>query len=110
MFLALLFVSIRGAPSYFLLFGFFLLGMMFTPLPVLLAFVLLPFGPGLAPFATLLELSAEPTPSGSWQVHQLPTQPSDEPIQLMHSASYQLPEAIGLIVSWVGSRNDVKPT
>jgi hypothetical protein len=106
--LSLVFFIVRGAPGNFLLYGFFLLGVLFAPLPLLLALVLLPFGPGLAPFATLLDVSAEPTPPGSWQVHQLPTHPPHEPTPLMHSASYQLPEAISLIVSWIRERQNVE--
>jgi hypothetical protein len=99
-----IFALVRAAPGHLLVLGFYLLGILFAPLPILLAVALLPFGPGLAPFATLLDVSAEPTPPGSWQVHQLPTQPPHEPISLMHSASYQLPEAIHLIVSWLRHR------
>jgi hypothetical protein len=106
--LSLVFFIVRGAPGDFQLYGFFFLGMLFAPLPLLLALVLLPFGPGLAPFATLLDVSAEPTPPGSWQVHQLPTHPPHEPTPLMHSASYQLPEAVGLIVAWIRERQNVE--
>ena len=104
--LVLVAAIVRAAPGHFLLYGFLLLGILFAPLPVLLAVLLLPFGPGLAPFATLLEVSAEPTPPGSWQVHQLPTHPAGAPIPLMHSASYQLPEAIALIVAWLRIRRN----
>ena len=107
---AVLFVYwlIQWAHREALIYGFIFLGVVFAPLPILLGLLLLPFGPGLAPFAVLLDVSAEPTPPGVWTVHQLPTQPHGEPIPLMHSASYQLPEAIELVLSWLRER--AKPT
>ena len=96
---------VPSARTYLLLLGFFLLGMLFTPLPVFLGLLLIPFGPELAPYAVLLDVSAEPTPPGTWQVCQLPTQPPDKPIPMMHSASYSLPEAIHLIITWMQERN-----
>jgi len=97
----LVYWMIRWMRYNFLLYGFIFLGIVFAPLPLLLGLLLLPFGPRLAPFAVLLDVSAEPTPPGTWTVCQLPTQPADEPIPMMHSASYQLPEAIALILAWL---------
>jgi hypothetical protein len=101
---ALIFAVVRAAPGHRLFYGFFLFGILFAPLPILLALVLVPFGPGLAPLATLLDVTAEPTPPGLWELHQLPTHAPATPVPLMHSASYQLPEAIELIVGWLRQR------
>ena len=95
--------------GYFMVFGMLLLPLwsLAFPIWVLLAVLLLPVREAIlsAPF---VELSAETTPLGCWSVnHFVPSAEAFAGWGLSHSAAYNDPEVLRLIVDWVKQRSRV---
>lgn len=93
-----------GAGLYGYALGFTMAGLLLAPFILLLVVCVAPFGPDLAASAVPLEISAEPTPPGTWVVHQL-TPDASRAYGLKHS-SYDQSEAIDLVARWIrGTRS-----
>jgi hypothetical protein len=100
-----------GAGLYGYLVGLIVGGLVLSPFVILVTVLVAPFGRDIAIAAVHLEISAEPTPPGDWQVHQLPsvaeaeesTRQSSTTTGLMHS-TYLHPEAIRIVEDWVQGR------
>jgi hypothetical protein len=93
--------------GYFVAFGTLLVPLWFLAFPIwlLLVIVLLPIREAIlsAPF---VDLSAETTPEGRWSVdHFVPTAEVFAGWGLSHSAAYNDPRVLKLIVNWVKQRS-----
>lgn len=87
--------------------GLLLLGVIASPLPVLLALLAIPFAPELAVVSLVLNVSAEATPPGVWTVRQLRSEPdpaADGGATLMHSVAYQDAAAMSALIDWMQAR------
>jgi hypothetical protein len=105
-------IRLKGGLYGFLL-GLLFAGLLTAPVPVLLGLAALPISPELALAAILLEVTAESTPPGSWNVRQLGgAELSGEahaggapsaPLRyvMMHSLSYEHPLALETIGTWL---------
>jgi len=82
-------------PSVAFHFAKAIVGFLAVPLLVFPSLLLLSFDAKLVWSGFFLETSVEPMPPGAWHVHQLAS--TDAP-GLAHSASYESPEALALIV------------
>jgi hypothetical protein len=60
-------------------------------------------GPELIVAGLVLQVTAEATPPGQWQVCQINDPGRDESLRgsLMHSSSYQHPRALEMIARWI---------
>jgi hypothetical protein len=83
-----------------------------SPLILLLALFIAPFGPDLVLACVHLDITAEATPPGIWMVHHLRAAPGvgerrvpglEGVYGLMHG-TYDSPEAIRIIVDWLLAR------
>lgn len=78
------------------------------PVIGLLSGFLLPFGREVAMANILLNVTAEPTPPGSWTVHLMEPPTSQEldasEVPLMHSVIYENSRALNLISEWILQR------
>jgi hypothetical protein len=100
-----------GAGLYGYALGFTVAGVVLSPLILLFALFVAPFGPELVLACVHLDITAESTPPGAWTVHHLHAPGvgerrgggHDETYGLMHS-TYASPEAIGVIVGWLLTR------
>ena len=64
--------------------------------------VAIPFGPEAVMFSLFLNISAEPTPVGSYESHLLPYDVHDEERhRLMHSAPYEREDCFDIINKWL---------
>lgn len=85
--------------------GELLVGAMFTAVIVILSLMLLPFGWHVAVSNILLDVTAEPTPLGKWEVNQLASNGCQDQemgdLSLQHSIVYDDPEALALICDWM---------
>jgi hypothetical protein len=100
--LAVLWVSAGGTALHYFL-SLMLAGLITGPLAVVLAILIMPFGPELALTCARLELTAEAVPPGTHTVHHLPDRrlTPGNALPLDHSRSYNDPAAIDLIVGWI---------
>jgi hypothetical protein len=100
-----------GAGLYGYALGFTVAGVVLSPLILLFALFVAPFGPELVLACVHLDITAESTPPGAWTVHHLHAPGvgerrgggHDETYGLMHS-TYASPDAIGVIVAWLLAR------
>lgn len=93
-----------GGTIYHYVIPLMLAGLLTGPLPLLLALLISPFGPGLALTCVQIEVTAEATPPGTHTVHHLPEAriaDAGEGFELDHSRSYNDPAAIAIIVNWL---------
>jgi len=74
-----------------------------APLLFLGAFVSMAVGPELIVAGLVLQVTAETTPPGQWQVCQINDPGRDDTLRggLMHSSSYQHPRALEMIARWI---------
>lgn len=90
--------------------GLLVCGLLVAPLPVLLAGLLVPFGPELATVSLLLDVSAEPAPAGNWTLRQFAArspdsaETADNSPLLAHSTPYQRTEIVREVASWIRQR------
>lgn len=100
--LAVLWVSAGGTALHYFL-SLMLAGLITGPLAIVLAILIMPFGPELALTCARLELTAEAVPPGTHTVHHLPDRrlTPGNALPLDHSRSYNDPAAINLIVGWI---------
>lgn len=77
-----------------------LLALILIPITVLWVFVALMWGVEIALALIFLDVSADVTPPGEWTIRQI-QRPVDSSSLLYHSLSYQHPEAISQIVTWL---------
>lgn len=89
-----------------IIFGGLLLGIATVPLLVMLSILVLPLGYELALAAVLLQVSAEPTPTGKWTVwHWHPSISLSPHDRLSHSALYDDMSALSEIASFMLKRS-----
>lgn len=102
--LTILWGLLPQAPRVVVPFATGLVAPLAVALPILL---LLPFGPAVAVYSFLLELSAEATPLGTWTVHQYEAVLSDagggrQAVPgLTHSRVYDQPDVLEDLVTWM---------
>jgi alpha-beta hydrolase superfamily lysophospholipase len=98
-----------GAGVYGYVLGFAAAGVVVSPLVLLLAILIAPFGPDLVLGSVHLDITAEATPPGAWTVHHLrgaPTvgerhEPGAEGASGLMHGTHASPEAIRLLVDWL---------
>jgi hypothetical protein len=101
-----------GAGLYGYALAFTGAGIVLSPLVLLFALFVAPFGPDMVLACVHLDITAESTPPGVWTVRHLHAAPHvgerrggshEGPYGLMHS-TYASPEAISAIVEWLRAR------
>jgi hypothetical protein len=76
------------------------------PMCVVLAALGLVIGPEMAIAAAMMEITAEPTPPGTWTLVQLGVDPlRNEGSGLAHSSIYEDARAIGIVCEWLRMRH-----
>jgi hypothetical protein len=107
-----------GAGLYGYALGFAAAGLVLSPLILLFALLIAPFGADLVLACVHLEITAESTPPGVWTVHHLRAAPRvgerrapgiDGAYGLMHS-TYASPEGIRVLVDWLVNAGKVRRT
>lgn len=77
---------------------FLLASLALIPLVAVVSALLFAFSPALPLAGPFVDITVEPTPPGSWTVHQLPPL---EDHRLSHSQSYNDPRSLSLIGTWM---------
>lgn len=68
---------------------------------IIMAFFLVPFGARLAVASLGLNVSAEPTPPGTWTVNQLSHPATIEQMRALSHGTHSHPEALGIVEQWL---------